>query len=168
MSLFRSTFPSVSLYDGLLRELMDYDAHRTQHHHQPALRSFLPRFDSREGDDAYYLDGELPGVTQDDINIEFSDPQTLVVKGRVEREYHSEPEPETEDNNNKAQDSGKENKPTHRYWASERSVGEFSRTFTFASRVDQVAVKASLKNGILSIVVPKASTTSGTKKITIQ
>ena len=44
-----------------------------------------------------------------------------------------------------------------RYWISERRVGEFSRSFEFSSRVDQEAVKASLKNGILSIVVPKAA-----------
>ncbi len=39
---------------------------------------------------------------------------------------------------------------------SERSVGEFSRSFSFPVRVDQDAVKASMKNGILSILVPKA------------
>jgi len=44
-----------------------------------------------------------------------------------------------------------------RYWLSERSVGEFSRSFRFPSRVDQDHVKASLKNGILSILIPKAA-----------
>lgn len=44
-----------------------------------------------------------------------------------------------------------------KYWVSERSVGEFHRAFTFPSLVDQNAVKASLKNGILSVVVPKAT-----------
>lgn len=43
-----------------------------------------------------------------------------------------------------------------KYWVSERSVGEFHRSFSFPGRVDQDAVKASLKNGILSVVVPKA------------
>jgi len=47
-----------------------------------------------------------------------------------------------------------ENKP--RYWISERRVGEFSRSFRFDARVDQDAVKASLRNGILSIDIPKA------------
>ena len=42
------------------------------------------------------------------------------------------------------------------YWLSERSVGSFARSFSFPQRVDQEAVKASLKDGILSIVVPKA------------
>ncbi|KAI4098717.1 MAG: hypothetical protein LQ339_006322 [Xanthoria mediterranea] len=47
--------------------------------------------------------------------------------------------------------------PESKYWVSERSVGEFSRTFSFPGKVDQEAVKASLKNGILSVVVPKAA-----------
>jgi len=56
--------------------------------------------------------------------------------------------------------------PKARYWVSERSVGEFSRTFNFPGSVDQDAVTASMKNGILSIVIPKMQKT-GARKITI-
>lgn len=52
------------------------------------------------------------------------------------------------------------------YWVSERSVGEFQRTFTFSARVDQDGVRAALKNGILSIVVPKEAAPK-TKKIRV-
>jgi HSP20 family molecular chaperone IbpA len=51
----------------------------------------------------------------------------------------------------------KSEQPRSHYWVSERSVGQFARTFRFPSRVDQENVKASLKDGILSIVVPKAA-----------
>ena len=57
----------------------------------------------------------------------------------------------------KATEEAPEAEPRSRYWISERRVGDFSRSFEFSSRVDQDAVKASLKNGILSIVVPKAA-----------
>ena len=57
--------------------------------------------------------------------------------------------------------------PKEQYWYSERRVGEFSRSFKFPSRVDQQAVKASLKNGVLSIVVPKAAAPES-RRITIQ
>ena len=57
--------------------------------------------------------------------------------------------------------------PKEQYWYSERRVGEFSRSFKFPSRVDQEAVKASLKNGVLSIVVPKAAAPES-RRITIQ
>lgn len=43
-----------------------------------------------------------------------------------------------------------------KYWLTERSIGEFSRTFNFPARVDQDAVTANLNDGILSVTVPKA------------
>lgn len=168
MSLFRTSFPAAGDFAPLFRLLDDYDNHRN--HNQSILRSFAPRFDVRESETAFHLDGELPGIAQENINIEFTDPQTLVVKGRTEREYHTS-EPKEQAGNEQAvvtsEKASKTSKASHRYWASERTVGEFSRTFSFPNRVDQDNVKASLKNGILSILVPKA-TASATKKITIE
>ncbi|CAL5867942.1 uncharacterized protein PFLUO_LOCUS2165 [Penicillium psychrofluorescens] len=168
MSLWHTSYPASSGFAPLFRLLDDYDVHRSTSNRSgqsTAMRSFSARFDVRESTDAYHLDGELPGIVQKDIDIEFSDPQTLTVKGRTEREYHS-PSPsngtaETEEGDDKA------GKPAYRFWAEERSVGEFQRTFTFPTRVDQDAVKANLKNGILSIVVPKAAAPTA-KKITVE
>ncbi|KAI9926094.1 hypothetical protein ASPWEDRAFT_109176 [Aspergillus wentii DTO 134E9] len=162
MSLFR-TIPTGGDFAPLFRLLDDYDVHRSNK--QTSVRSFSPRFDVRESEDGYHLDGELPGVDQKDIDIEFSDPQTLVIKGRVERSTHTESDDSEPQSEGEKQVSKTDSK--HRYWATERSVGEFLRTFAFPTRVDQDSVKASLKNGILSVTVPK-STTSGTKKITIE
>jgi HSP20 family molecular chaperone IbpA len=186
----------------------------------------------RELNDAYYLDGELPGVDQSNIEIEFTDPQTLVVKGRTERNYSTSsasPQVETEtETESRGQDtpstsrtqSPSKHQPTVEdddeddegnvsdarsttssasasskhstsseavivqkpsapapapatsssskdyYWVAERSIGEFQRTFAFATRVDQNGVRAALKNGILSIVVPKEAAPK-TKKIRI-
>lgn len=171
MSLFRGDD-----FSSLFRLLDDYDHHRTARQ-QPTLRTFTPRFDVRESNDAYHLDGELPGIAQKDVDIEFSDPQTLVVKGRTERSYNTEQDQaEEEGTSDAASDATKSKKvaksdskssPKSTFWASERVVGEFQRTFTFAQRVNQDAVKASLKNGILSITVPKAAAPTS-KKITIE
>ena len=154
--------------------------------------TFVPAFDVRELNDGYYLDGELPGVDQSNIDIEFSDSHTLVVKGRIERNYQNETSPkravrshqptvEDEDESdssststdtpkstvtlNKSNNGNSPSSSIH-YWAAERSVGEFQRTFTFPGRVDQDAVRASLRNGILSIFVPKEAAPK-TKKIRI-
>jgi hypothetical protein len=55
------------------------------------------------------------------------------------------------------------------YWVMERPVGEFHRSFTFPSKVDQDGVKASLRNGILSVLVPKAKAQApNATKITIE
>ncbi|KXS93635.1 hypothetical protein AC578_6904 [Pseudocercospora eumusae] len=166
-----------------------------------SFKSFTPKFDVKETKEAYELHGELPGIQQKDINIEFTDAQTLTVKGRTEhtREEGTRPsgfiegqeqgkitdgkdsnyhKPSVEDeaamsggnpDANQVQKSGGQQaqQPQHKYWVSERSVGEFARTFSFPARVDQDNVKASLKDGILSIVVPKAPAPSS-KRISIE
>jgi HSP20 family molecular chaperone IbpA len=194
-----SLFPRVGEFAPIFRLLDDYDVHRSSrggtHGGSHVISNFSPRFDVRETKDAYLLDGEVPGINQKDVDIEFSDPQTLVIKGRVAREYHSgnnddndhgdntdsrasSPRPATVEDApeegeaavQKAVPKTEVSKPTgpqHKFWVSERSVGEFHRTFSFPTRVDQDAVKASLKNGVLSVAVPKASRQAA-RKITIE
>ncbi|OOF97603.1 hypothetical protein ASPCADRAFT_206396 [Aspergillus carbonarius ITEM 5010] len=182
MSLFR-TFPTTGDFTPLFRLLDDYDLHRSGQGSTSSARAFAPRFDVRETSEGYHLDGELPGIAQKDIDIEFSDPQTLVIKGRIEREYHSDNNESqsstpTAEKDNRGESSAvtqsgdkqvSKNKPKtkHHYWHSERSIGEFHRTFSFPTRVSQDDVKASLKNGILSLFVPKAAAPVA-KKITIE
>lgn len=48
-------------------------------------------------------------------------------------------------------------------WISERYTGSFTRSFSFPSKVDQEAVKASLKDGILAITLPFAKKPEGRK-----
>jgi HSP20 family protein len=153
-----------------------------------SLRSFTPKFDVKETSDAYELHGEIPGVEQKDVSIEWTDNNTLTISGRHEhvREEGRRPEGGLLEGSGSSQarieghdkaDSSKSasasatpntdvqttNVDAHpdgpsqpKYWVSERSVGSFHRSFAFPARVDQDAVKASLKNGILSIAVPKA------------
>ena len=148
-------------------------------------RTFQPKFDVKEAKEAYFLEGELPGIAQKDISIHFSDEQTLTVKGRAESSREEGPAPRsvqasevTQDANTTAETkeltTTNQNKsvvqggPQHTYWLSERSVGEFARSFSFPVRVDQERIKASLKNGILSITVPKLVETKKSKNIAIE
>lgn len=55
--------------------------------------------------------------------------------------------------NNEKNEQEKDSKP--KYWIHERPMGRFERGFRFPSLVDRDNVKANLKDGILSIVVPK-------------
>jgi len=166
----------------------------------PRTRSFTPSFDIKETKTGFELQGELPGVEQKDVAIEFVDPTTLVIKGRTEKHSESsstpatpkaveaseaekevshkatvEDEPEYESvaspssategeatptatttETAAVEKSAEEPKqPRSRYWISERSVGEFHRSFRFPATIDQERVSASLKNGILSVVIPK-------------
>ncbi|KAJ4367799.1 hypothetical protein N0V85_009120 [Neurospora sp. IMI 360204] len=49
------------------------------------METFNPKFDVTEEDSTYALQGELPGVDPKNVEIEFTDPHTLVISGRVER-----------------------------------------------------------------------------------
>ncbi|KAI9858730.1 MAG: hypothetical protein M1813_007362 [Trichoglossum hirsutum] len=153
-----------SEFAPIFRFLDDYDSHRTSR--TSHVRTFQPRFDVCENDGAYELHGELPGISQSDVNIEFSDPQTLVISGRSERSFESGTPPAAGLVEGDHEQPKTEKQPRSKYWVSERSVGEFHRTFGFPTRVDQDAVKANLKDGILSLVVPKATATQA-KKIKI-
>ncbi|ROW11366.1 hypothetical protein VMCG_01066 [Cytospora schulzeri] len=225
MSFFpRSYFAPEASFTPLFRLLDDFDKYsqETGTHSggrqgtRRAAPTFTPRFDVKETEHAYELHGELPGIEKDNVHIEFTEPQTIVISGRTERHYTSGTPPaglveggaqmsgaiteggETESNNNhhhtsssssphratvedeeaeKAREAGstevttttrapeqaqvqeqqqQQKKPAEKYWVSERSVGEFSRTFSFPARVDQEGVTANLNNGVLSVTVPKA------------
>lgn len=160
-------------------------------------QTFTPKFDVTEVAEAYELYGELPGLEQSDISIEFADAQTLVVKGKTERpstttptaeNAHTEPESSNaaetssekqhnatvEDDydeadtplatpastatatNDAAPQQQQAETPRAKFWVAERKVGEFARSFSFSQRVEQDFVTATLKNGILHVVVPKS------------
>lgn len=190
-----SLFPRfTSEFSPIFRLMDDYDraARQAMSQVNTQMRTFSPKFDVKETKDAYELHGEFPGIEQKDINIEWTDGNTLTVSGRTEsvREEGQRPQgfiegeehegqkkklqPSVEDENEGEKQVAKKGKqevqkhePETKYWVSERSVGEFHRSFSFPSRIDQDSVKASLKNGILSIIVPKAQAAK-TRKINIE
>ncbi|KAK4117057.1 HSP20-like chaperone [Canariomyces notabilis] len=196
---FTPLFRLLDEFDNYTNEVRNQEGGGSRHRrHQ--MRTFSPKFDVRETDTAYELHGELPGIDRENINIEFTDPQTIVIRGRVERAYTSGTPPAglveggtqmsgaitekgegAENNNNharkasvadeKAEEQAQSKEVTqhngtnggarqqeekYKYWVQERSVGEFARTFSFPTRVDQDAVSANLNNGVLSLIVPKA------------
>jgi len=185
---------SSSTFSPLFRLLDDYDtyARQTPRHIARAEKTFVPKFDVKELPDRFELHGELAGINQRDVTIEFTDPQTMSIRGRTERTYTAGTPPATieagaqapaitegETATTKAshqatveeegapsgavaaQEAAQPEKvqkkePEERFWVSERSIGSFARSFTFPGRIDQDGVTASMKNGILSVVVPKA------------
>jgi HSP20 family protein len=98
-----------------------------------ALRRWMPAMDLVEGDDNFVLRADLPGLTQDDIKIEFED-RTLTVSGERKAE-------------NEVKKDG--------YVRVERAFGSFSRSLTLPQGVDPEAVSASFDNGVLEVTIPK-------------
>ncbi|KAL6895754.1 small heat shock protein [Trichoderma longibrachiatum] len=178
MSL-RNFYAPESSFTPLFRLLEDFDNYSRENSDiqsstRRTIAHWQPKFDVRETGEAYELHGELPGVNKEDVTIEFVDEQSIQIRGKVERTYTAGTPPagaitesgekdnnkEGSDNKSQVAKSGSpKQKPADsaKYWLTERSVGEFSRSFSFPNRVNQDGVTASFKDGILSVVVPKAA-----------
>jgi HSP20 family molecular chaperone IbpA len=80
--------PEASFFQ-LLSEL-DQPTHKAACRPQRRAETFTPRFDVTETSDSYELYGEVPGLAQDDLSIEFSDAQTLLITGKTQRVLSTE------------------------------------------------------------------------------
>jgi HSP20 family protein len=96
--------------------------------------NWLPTVDVSETDGEVVVRAELPGMTQNDVELNLQD-NVLTLKGEKKQEKKSE----------------KEN-----YHRIERSYGSFSRSFTLPTGVRQEDVKATFKDGVLEITMPKS------------
>ncbi len=97
-----------------------------------------PSFEVRETDDGYVFKGDMPGVKQADLEISLAG-NNLQITGKREREQES--------------DEGT-------YHTYERSYGQFSRSFALPEAADLDKVRCDLKDGVLTLVVPKKAGTA--------
>jgi len=95
--------------------------------------AFYPSVSIRETEKELIVEADIPGVKEEDIEIEIEDGK-VVLKG--ERKFKSE---------SKGQD----------YYHLESSYGSFSRIIGLPSYVDAGKAEAEIKNGILEVRVPK-------------
>ena len=94
--------------------------------------NWLPPVDVAETQDRIVVRAELPGVNQDQIQIEFEN-GLLTIRG--ERNFQKQ-----------------DGTTWHRV---ERVYGSFSRTFTLPRSVDAEKISAAYRDGVLEIEVPK-------------
>ncbi len=104
-----------------------------------------PAVDITEDDGAFKLSAELPGMTEKDIEVSLSG-DTLTVKGEKRQQR------EEKDRN---------------YYLTERSYGEFRRSFILPEGVDREKVAAAFTNGVLTVTLPKTAKTTA-KKIEVK
>lgn len=107
--------------------------------------AFRPNLDVTEGNDAFVINVDLPGVSEDDIDVQVMG-NRLSVSGQRDAE---------------------ETREGARYVAIERSYGSFSRSFVLPDSADLEHVEAQLRNGVLEIKVPKRHEMKG-RKVSIQ
>ena len=94
---------------------------------------WVPAMDLIESDDHYVLRADLPGLSQEDVNIELES-NVLTVSG--ERKADDE-----------LRDEG--------YYRVERAFGAFARSLTLPEGVDPDAIQANFDRGVLEIRIPK-------------
>ena len=111
------------------------------------LGGFTPVVNTREGEYAYHIDADLPGVKKEDIKVDVKD-NVITISG--ER-------------------SNKEEVKEEDYHRIETSFGKFERSFTLPKGVDAENIEASNKDGVLEVIIPKLkSETERAKKIEVK
>jgi HSP20 family protein len=104
---------------------------------------FTPRVDIVETEEESLLLADLPGVKPKDVDVRFDNGE-LIIDGRCA--------------------------PRHQganYLLSEYGVGDFYRAFTISEQIDWQKISAELKNGVLTVHLPKAETVKP-RKITVK
>lgn len=110
-----------------------------------ANNEFVPRLNVSETELVYKVTAELPGMEEKDFDVTIED-NLLRIKGERKAESESKDE------------------HFHRF---ESSYGSFERILRLPEAIDSDASKASFKNGILTLEIPKDKEASRVKKLKI-
>ncbi len=98
-----------------------------------SLSGFNPVVNTREGEFAYHVDADLPGVKKEDIKINVKGNMITLSGERKHKKEINE-------------------KDYHRV---ESSFGKFERSFSLPEDADAENITASNEDGVLEIVIPK-------------
>ena len=109
--------------------------------------SMQPRMDLSETAEAFHITADVPGMTEDDIEITVSD-NNLAISGERSEEYE-----EDEEN----------------FFRRERTYGMFHRRVPLPQNVERDDINATFKNGVLRIEMPKSEEAKGNwRKVEVQ
>jgi HSP20 family molecular chaperone IbpA len=96
------------------------------------VKTFVPRVDIYETKEALFLIADMPGVDDKTVDVEL-EKNILTISGRVE--------------DGKLKD--------HTLVFSEYEVGDYERSFTLSDEIDREKIKATVKQGVLRLELPK-------------
>ena len=97
------------------------------------LRSFLPVSDIFETDHALNVVLEMPGVAKENVEIGIEN-DVLKISGRIDIAKYEGLQPVY----------------------TEYNIGNYSRSFQLSNKIDQDGIKAELKDGVMTLVLPKS------------
>ncbi|RMF20923.1 MAG: Hsp20/alpha crystallin family protein [Deltaproteobacteria bacterium] len=107
-------------------------------------RVYRPRVDVIERSGEYVIEAELPGIAPDAVDLTI-EKDSLTLRGRA-------PDEEREG---------------YKLVHAEYAPREFSRTFVLSDEIDVDSVRATMKNGVLKLTLPKAAEKHG-RQITVE
>jgi HSP20 family protein len=122
----------LTLQDRMNRMLNDPFARLTSP--AEAVSGWMPPVDIHEEPDRIVLRAEMPGISRDDIELSVEN-GTLTLRG--EKRHENE--------------VGSDNA-----YRQERFYGSFARSFVLPAAIDPDHIKATYRDGVLEVVVPKA------------
>lgn len=96
-------------------------------------RVYSPRVDIFEKDNAIVLLADMPGTDDKNINISL-EKNVLTISGEVDLEHRQ----------------------GYQLEYAEYGIGDYSRSFTVSDDIDREKVEATVKNGVLRLILPKA------------
>ena len=105
-----------------------------------------PRVDFSEDGSNYYVNAELPGLSENDVDVSYDD-GVLRITGE------------------KSQSREDTERDVH---VTERLYGKFARDLPIGHDVKPDQIEASFKDGVLTITLPKAAERETTKKIAVK
>lgn len=108
-----------------------------------ARRVYTPAVDIIEKKDDIVLIADMPGVDDQSVDITI-EKDLLTIHGRVEPDIPKD----------------------HRLVISEYGVGDYERTFTISNEIDRDKIQASVKDGVLRLILPKGEN-ARTRKIPV-
>ncbi len=111
-----------------------------------SIGAFAPQVNTREGEFAYHIDVDLPGVKKEDINIDIDNGKLTISGQRDTKEEVKEED----------------------YYKVETSFGKFQRIFTIPENVDIENINASSQNGVLEVTIPKLEKDANIKKVVVK
>lgn len=150
LPIFRSRFTDIAKnrenIENIFAEFFnDFNRPSSSLLSETVRASLLPRLNISETDNKYFIEAELPGVKQSDLELKL-DNNILVIKGKTEE--------------------SKESKERN-YFMRERYYGSFQRSLTLPNNINENDIIANFKDGILNIEITKKLENS-TKSIEVK
>ena len=125
----------VDPFQRMMRDMLRWDPFReiAPTWMMPEPVAFAPAFEVKETKDSFLFKADLPGVKDKDVEVKLLG-NRLTISGKRDAEHEDK---------------------SDSYYTYERSYGSFMRAFTLPDGIDGDHVQADLKEGVLTVAIPK-------------